>query len=71
MNEYAYYGKGHTIHYAGQIECHKSLVDDKSVKVGGKQCITSLDGYAFPLKCTGGLLYLSIIDKPTGEELVK
>ena len=34
MNEYAYYGKGHTIHSAGQIEWHKNLVDDKSVKVG-------------------------------------
>ena len=48
MNEYAYYGKGHTIHSSGQIEWHKKLVDDKSVKVGGTQCITTLDGYAFP-----------------------
>ena len=71
MNEYAYYGKGHTILSAGQIEWHKNLVDDKSVKVGGKQCITTLDGYAFPLKCTGGLMYLSIIGKPAYKELVK
>ena len=49
MNEYVYYGKGHTIHSSGQIEWHKSLVDDKSVKVGGTQCITTLDGCAFPL----------------------
>ena len=27
MNEYAYYGKGHTIHSSGQIEWHKNLVD--------------------------------------------
>ena len=52
-------------------EWHKNLVDDKSVKVGGKQCITTLDGYAFPLKCTGGLMYLNIMGKPTDEELVK
>ena len=45
--------------------------DEKSVRVGGKQCITTLDGYSFPLKCTGGLMYLSIIGKPTDEELVK
>ena len=45
MNEYAYYGKGHTIHSSGQIEWHKNQVDDKSVKVGGTQCITTLDGY--------------------------
>ena len=31
---------------------------------------TCLYGYAFPLKCTGGLMYLSILDKPTDEELV-
>ena len=71
MNEYAYYGKGHTIHSSGQIEWHKNTVDDKSVKVGGSQCITTLDGYSFPLKCTGGLMYLSILGKPTDEELVK
>ena len=40
MNAYAYYGKGHTIQSAGQIEWDKNLVDDKSVKVGEKQCIT-------------------------------
>ena len=71
MNEYEYYGKGHTIHSSGQIEWYKNLVDDKSVKVGGTQCITTLDGYAFPLKCIGGLMYLSILGKPTDEELVK
>ena len=71
MNEYAYYGKGHTIHSSGQIEWHKIKVDDKSIKVGGSQCITTLDGYSFPLKCTGGLMYLSILGKPTDEELVK
>ena len=39
--------------------------------MGGKQCITTLCSYAFPLECTEGLLYLSIIGKPTDEELVK
>ena len=71
MNEYAYYGKGHTIHSSGQIEWHKNKVDDKSVKVGGSQCIATLDGYSFLLKCTGCLMYLSILGKPTDEELVK
>ena len=61
MNEYAYYGKGHTIHSSGQIEWNKNQVDDRSVKVGGSQCITTLDGYSFPLKCTGGLMHLSIM----------
>ena len=71
MNEYAYYGKGHTIHSSGQIEWHKNAVDDKSVKVGGSQCITTLDGYSFLSKSTGSLMYLSILGKPTDEELVK
>ena len=71
MNEYAYYGKGHTIHSSGQIEWHKNTVDDKSVKVGGSQCITTLDCYSFPLKCPGGLMSLSILGKPTDEELIK
>ena len=71
MNEYAYYGKGHTIHSSGQIEWNKNQVDDRSVKVGGSQCITTLDGYSFPLKCTGGLMYLSIMGKPTDEEVLK
>ena len=66
MNEYAYYGKGHTIHSSGQIEWHMNKVDDKS-EVGGSQCITTLDGYSFPSKCTGGLMYLSILGKPTIE----
>ena len=37
MNEYACYGKGHTIHSSGQIEWSKNSVDDRSVQVGGKQ----------------------------------
>ena len=64
-------GKSHTIHSSGQIECHKITVDDKSVKVGDSQCITILDSYSFALKCTGGLMYLSILGKPTDKELVK
>ena len=71
MNEYAYYGKGHTIHSSGQIEWNINQVDDRSVKVGGSQCITTLDGYSFPMKCTGGLMYLSIMGKPTDKELLK
>ena len=71
MNEYAYYGKEHTIHSSGQIEWHKNQVDDKSVDVGGTQCITTSDGYSFPLRLTGGLMYLSILGKTTDEEMVK
>ena len=69
MNEYASYGKGHTIHYSGQIEWFKNSVDDRSVQVGGKQRICTIDGYAMPLVCRGGLMYLSLLGKPSNEDL--
>ena len=69
MYEYACYGKGHTIHSSGQIEWFKNSVDDRSVKVGGKQRICTIDGYAMPLTCRGGLMYLPILDKPTDKDL--
>ena len=61
MNEYACYGKGHTIHSSGQIEWFKSSVVDSSVQVGGKQRICTIDSYAMLLTCRGGLMYLSIL----------
>ena len=65
MNEYAYYGKGHTIHYSGQIEWHKNTVDDKSVKVGGSQCITTLDEFALKFNVIDDSRgYEDIIDEP-------
>ena len=69
MNEYACNGKGHTIHSSGQIEWFKNSVDDRSVQVGGKQRICTIDGYAMPLTCRGGLMYLSILGKPTDKDL--
>ena len=69
MNEYACYGKGHTIHSSGQIEWFKNSVDDRSVQVGGKQRICTTDGYAMPLTCRGGLMYLSLLGKPTDQHL--
>ena len=46
MNEYACYGKGHTIHSSEQIEWFKNSVDDRSVELGRKQRICTIDGYA-------------------------
>ena len=69
MNEYACYGKGHTIHSSGQIEWFKNSVDDRSVQVGGKQRICTIDGYSMPLTCRGRLMYLSILGKPTDTDL--
>ena len=69
MYAYACYGKGHTIHSSGQIEWFKTSVDDRSVQVGGKQRISTIDGYAMPLTYRGGLMYLSILGKPTATDL--
>ena len=69
MNAYACYGKGHTIHSSGQNEWFKNSVDDRSVQVSRKQRICTIDGYAMPLTCKGGLMYLSILGKPADKDL--
>ena len=37
--------------------------------VRGKHIITFLDGYATPLKCRSGLMYMSNLGKPTDQDL--
>ena len=37
--------------------------------VRGKQVITFLDGYAAPLQCRSGLMYMSILGKPADQDL--
>ena len=69
MNEYACYGKGHIIHSSGKIELFKDSVGGRSVQGGGKQMICTIDGYAMPLTCRGGLMYLSILGNPTDKDL--
>jgi hypothetical protein len=61
LHQYAYTGKGKTIHSSdGQLEWYKQEVDDKSIKVGGKQCIKTLDGYAILLDVKSGLPYVKM-----------
>ena len=69
MHEYAYYGRGDTIHSPCQIEWFNNTCNDKSHHVGGKQVITFLDGYVTPLECRSDLMYMSIIGKPTDQDL--
>ena len=69
MNEYAYYGKGHSIHSSGQIEWQMNTVDDKSVQVEGQQWIITIDGYSMLLVCKGGLMYLKFQGIPTDMDL--
>ena len=58
MNQYAYTGNGKTIHSSAQLESYKQKVDDRSMKVGGEQRITTLDGYVIPLNIVDGLCYM-------------
>ena len=67
FNEYAYLGKGSSIHSSGQLECFKTNVDEKSVKVGGTQLITTLDGYSVPLLIKDGLAYGTSLGRPTDQ----
>ena len=64
FNEYAYLGKGSSIHSSGQLEWFKTNVDEKSVKVGGTQLITTLDGYSVPLLIKDGLAYATSLGNP-------
>ena len=69
MHEYACYGRGNTIHSPGQIEWFQNTCDDKSFHVGGRQVINFLDGYSTPLQCRTGLMYMSLLGKPTDADL--
>ena len=69
IHEYAYYGRGNTIHSPGQIEWFQLTCDDKSFHVVGKQVITFLDGYASPLQCRTGLMYMKLLGKATDADL--
>ena len=69
FNEYAYLGKGSSIHSSGQLEWFKISVDVKSVKVGGTQLITTLDGYSVPLLIKDGLAYATSLGKPTDQDM--
>ena len=69
MHKYAYYGRGNTIHSPGQIEWFQNTCDDKSFHVGGKQVITFIDGYATPLQCRIGLMYMNLLGKPIDADL--
>ena len=69
FNKYAYLGKGSSIHSSGQFEWLKTNVDEKSVKVGGTELITTLDGYSVPLLIKDGLAYATSLGRPTDQDM--
>ena len=69
FNEYTHLGKGSSIHSSGQLEWVKTHVDEKSIKVGGTQLITTLDGYSVPLLIKDGLAYATSLGRPTDHDM--
>lgn len=55
LNQYAYVGKGTSIHSSPQIESYSNNLDDRSTKVGGRQLIETIDGYYIPLNIKNSL----------------
>ena len=68
LNQAANTGRGQTILSCVQMEAFGVTVDDKSVKVGGKQCISTPDGFEIPLDIKNGLAYIKM-RPPTDREL--
>ena len=68
LHQYAYSGKGRTIHSSAQLEAFGSTVDDRSKKFGGKQMIVTSDGIIIPIHIRQGLPYIDMT-KPTVQDL--
>ena len=66
LHEHAILGKGQTMHSSGQMEHHRNLVHDKSMKVGGLQCIITVGEHVIPLQITNGLPYMKM--RPHADE---
>jgi hypothetical protein len=61
MHQYAYTGKGGTIHSSGQLEWCGNDVNDCSIKIeGGRQRLTTPDGYIIPIDVRRGLPYITM-----------
>jgi len=53
-HQYALHGRGKTIHSSSQLEHHKDSVNDRPLKLGGAQSITTNDGHTSPLDSHDG-----------------
>jgi hypothetical protein len=55
MHQYAYTGKGSTIHSSGQLEWCGNDVNNHSIKIdGGRQQLTTPDSYVIPINVRCG-----------------
>ncbi|KAL7580009.1 hypothetical protein ACA910_004998 [Epithemia clementina (nom. ined.)] len=69
FHEYAYLGKGQSIHSSGQLEWMGLKVDEHSVLVGGRQRIETLQNHIIPITIKGGLAYIQPVGKPTTTDM--
>ena len=60
LHQYAYLGKGNSIHACIQLESYKNKVDDREMACNETQTITTPDGYVNPLNFVNGLAYLPL-----------
>jgi hypothetical protein len=61
MHQYAYTGKGSTIHSSSQLEWCVNDINDRSIKIdGGRQQLTTPDGYVIPIDLRRGLPYITM-----------
>jgi hypothetical protein len=61
MHQYAYTGKGGTIHSSGQLEWCGNDINDRSIKIdSGRQRLTTPDGYVIPIDVRRGLPYITM-----------
>jgi hypothetical protein len=61
MHQYAYTGKGGTIHSSSQLEWCGNDINDRSIKIdGGRQQLTTPDGYIILVNVRRGLPYITM-----------
>ncbi len=61
MHQYAYTGKGGTIHSSSQLKWCGNDVNDHSIKIGGgRQWLTTPDGYVIPIDVRHGLPHITM-----------
>lgn len=66
--QYAWYGKGQTIHSPLQLESFGQSICKKAKSLGGQSLITTLEGHKIPLCIKGGLSYMHM-SKPTEQDM--
>lgn len=60
IHEVAGYGRGRSIACAIQMEDNGVTIDDRPVRLGGTQSVTTLEGYVIPLDVINGLCYMKL-----------